>query len=159
MCNIRAFFDCHLKMNTQASKMCKHAWISLYNSSKDSSNGCPLPVGLLEPWRDPWTKTSTLQRMRQACSQQQPHPLPTQPQMTHTHTQLPLLTVLNDGRLTRINKQTGSMSNPNDTLAGRTLANRCRWEVCKQLAYSDHLPIRTTIQEGTVLQPVLSKEA
>ena len=36
------------------------------------------------------------------------------------------LTVLNDGSLTRINKQTGSMSKHNVTLAGRTLANRCR---------------------------------
>ncbi len=32
--NIGAYFDCHLKMDTQVSKMCKSAWFNLYNISK-----------------------------------------------------------------------------------------------------------------------------
>ena len=32
--NIEAYFDCHLKMDTQVAKMCKSAWFHLYNISK-----------------------------------------------------------------------------------------------------------------------------
>ena len=69
------------------------------------------------------------------------------------------LTVLNDGKDTRVNRNTGGKSTPDVSLAGRKWCNMCTWSVGEQLSKSDHLPITITINEETSHQSVFGKTA
>ena len=66
------------------------------------------------------------------------------------------LTLLNDGRPTRVNPATGTESSPDVTLVGKKWADRADWYPDQDLG-SDHLPIIFNIRSNLALQQKISR--
>jgi len=67
------------------------------------------------------------------------------------------LSIANDGRNTRRNRATGSLSTPDVTLVGKKWNKKCVWHVGEQLGNLDHLPIERVVRTLTTHQPIFGK--